>query len=153
MDNPTGTVQTLLGGAEAPRAVVLVDDIVACPRCAAGQGCGAGLLIGATQARRVEVSLAADMPLATGDRVELVLAAGKVLRATLIVYGLPLLGALIAAAVAFLLAWGDTVAVLAAIGGLSAGMLAGRHLLRRGACLQNFVPRVGKRLQPGTSGR
>lgn len=153
MDNPTGTIFSLVAGGQGTRALVDVDDGPACPRCAAGKGCGAGLLIGNGRPRRIAATVADNRALAAGDRVELVLATDTVLRAALIVYGLPLLGAVGAAALAYLFALGDAAAALAAIAGLVAGMLVGRWQLHRGSCLQQFVPVVGRRLQTQVSGR
>lgn len=153
MDNPTGIIHSVLTGADGRRAIVDVDASVVCPRCAAGRGCGAGLLSGAAQARRVAASVAADRPLVAGDRVELVLASERLLRATLIVYGLPLGGALGAAALAYLLEFQDMAAVAAAIAGLALGIMAGRWRLRQGECLRDFVPMVGKRLPSGAGDR
>lgn len=147
MDNPTGIIHSLVADAHGTRAIVEVDVSSACPRCAAGKGCGAGLLIGTRQVRRVEAVVSANMALAAGDRVELVLPSSKLLQATLIVYGLPLLGAVGSAAMAYLLALGDAAAALAAIAGLSAGLLVGRWRLRRDACLAHFVPHIEKRLR------
>lgn len=152
MDNPTGTIHSVVADALGTRAIVDVDVGSACPRCAAGKGCGAGLLIGGGQVRRVEAAVSANMALAAGDRVELVLASSKLLRATLIVYGLPLVGAVGSAAMAYLLELGDAAAALAAIAGLSVGLLAGRWRLRRDTCLAHFVPRIEKRLQPQQTG-
>jgi len=153
MDNPTGTIISLVAGEQGRRALVDVDAGPACPRCAAGKGCGAGLLIGNDQLRRVAAAVGDDRALAAGDRVELVMATDTVLRAALIVYGLPLLGAVGAAALAYLLALGDAAAALAAITGLVSGLLAGRWQLHRGGCLQQFVPLVGRRLQSQANGR
>ena len=143
MSNPSGTIQSLLS---ATRVVVEVDVSEVCPRCAAGKGCGAGLLGGGKQRRQVEAAVDTRVSLAEGDRVELILAADNLLRAALIVYGLPLLGAIVAASLAYLLALGDAAAAVAAIGGVSLGLLVSRQHLRRTACLENFVPRVERRL-------
>ena len=153
MDNPTGTIHSVVADVLGTRAIVDVDVGSACPRCAAGKGCGAGLLIGSGQVRRVEAAVSANMALlAAGDRVELVLASSKLLRATLIVYGLPLVGAVGSAAMAYLLELGDAAAALAAIAGLSVGLLAGRWRLHRDTCLAHFVPRIEKRLPPQQTG-
>lgn len=153
MDNPTGIVQAVLTDTDGRRAIVEVDAGVVCPRCAAGKGCGAGLLVNAGQAPRVEATVSADSVLRAGDRVELVLASDKLLRAALIGYGLPLLGALVAASIAGLLALGDLAAALAASAGLAFGVIVGRRWLRRGTCMQDFVPMVRHRLSSGTAGR
>ncbi len=152
MDNPTGIIQSLVTDANGTRAIVEVDVSTACPRCAAGKGCGAGLLVGSGRLRRVEAAFGADMVLVEGDSVEISLASSNLLQAALIVYGLPLLGAILAAGLAYVLALGDGAAAVAAIIGLSAGLLAGRWRLRRNACIDDFVPRVEKRLQRAQNG-
>lgn len=151
MNNPSGIIQTVISDATGSRAIVEVENDPVCPRCAAGKGCGAGLLGAASQTRRVEVSLGADQALVAGDRVELVLPTDRLLRATLIGYGLPLGGALLAAAMAYWLEFGDKAAALTTVAGIGAGWIAGRWLLSRGDCLRQFVPSVGKRLlSPGS---
>jgi sigma-E factor negative regulatory protein RseC len=146
MMNPSGTILSLISDEQGTRAVVEVDNSPVCPRCAAGKGCGAGLLTGNTQTRRVEVPLGADLALDAGDRVEIVLGSDKLLRATLIGYGLPLAGALLAAAAAYWLALADAAATLLVCSGVAAGWIAGRGLLDRDLCLQQFVPAIGRRL-------
>jgi len=152
MDNPTGTIFSLVTGEQGARALVDVDAGLACARCAAGKGCGAGLLGGNAGPRRVEAVVAEHRALAPGDRVELVLASRNLLRAALVVYGLPLLGAVAAAVFAYLLALGDAAATLAASAGLVAGWFVSRWQLQRRRCLQRFLPLVGRRLQSQASG-
>jgi sigma-E factor negative regulatory protein RseC len=153
MDNPTGTIFSLVTGEQGARALVDVDAGLVCPRCAAGKGCGAGLLGANAGPRRVAAVVAEHRALATGDRVELVLASSSVLHAALIVYGLPLLGAVAAAVVAYVLALGDGGATLAVSAGLLAGWSVSRWQLRRRRCLQQFMPLVGRRLHTQASGR
>jgi len=152
MNYPTGTIQSLFLDAAGPRAIVEVENGAVCPRCAAGKGCGAGLLGGTPKTRRLEASLGADQVLAAGDRVELVLPTNSLLRATLIGYGLPLGGALLAAAIAYLLEFGDKAAAMTAVAGIGAGWIAGRWRLNRGDCLRQFMPVVGQRLPSSSPG-
>lgn len=146
MDNPTGRIQSVVSDERGIRAVVGIDVAAACPRCAAGKGCGAGLSSAAARERQVEASVRPGLDIATGDLVEVTLAPGNLLRAALIVYGLPMAGAVTAAALAYGLRLGDAAAAFAALGGLVAGLLAGRWRLQRNACLSRFVPTVDKRL-------
>ena len=97
MDNPTGTIHSLVADVHGARAIVEVDLSTACPRCAAGKGCGAGLLVGSSRLRQVEAAIGPGMVLAEGDSVEISLASSNLLQAALIVYGLPLFGAIGAA--------------------------------------------------------
>ena len=152
MDNPTGKIQSLIASNGNVRAVVEVDVSKACPRCAAGKGCGAGLFTGSGRIRRVEAIVGEHISLAEGDSVELSLASDNLLQAALIVYGIPLFGAIAAAGLAYLLQLGDSAAAVAAVVGLFSGLLVGRWRLSRGECLENFVPYVEKRLQSPQTG-
>ena len=146
MDNPTGKIQSLIASDGAVRAVVEVDVSAACPRCAAGKGCGAGLFTGSNRKRRVEAIVGKHISLAEGDSVEISLASENLLNAALIVYGIPLFGAVTAAGLAYLLQLGDSAAAVAAVLGLGFGLLVGRWRLSRSECIENFVPYVEKRL-------
>ena len=66
MDNPTGKIQSLIASDGDLRAVVEVDVSAACPRCAAGKGCGAGLFTGSNRKRRVEAIVGDHIPPAIG---------------------------------------------------------------------------------------
>lgn len=87
------------------------------------------------------------MALDPGDSVELRLAPSNVLAASAIVYGIPLLGAIAAAGVAYLLQLADTAAALAAVAGLLAGLGISRWKLNRDGCIDKFVPHIERRLQ------
>ena len=147
MDNPSGKIQSLITNNGDLRAVVEVDVSKACPRCAAGKGCGAGLFTGSSRKRRIEAIVGEHLSLAEGDSVEISLASENLLKAALIVYGTPLSGAIAAAGLAYLLRFGDTAAALAAVVGLACGMLVSRWQLSHGECIESFVPTVEKRLQ------
>ena len=150
MDNPTGRVLSLVDNADGARAIVDIEVAAACPRCAAGKGCGAGLISGSGSNRQVEASIGAGLHVAENDLVEIALAPDNLLRAAAIVYGLPMLGAVAAAALAYALSLGDAAAAVAALAGLSAGFAIGRWRLRRTSCLRRFVPSVQRRLDSGT---
>ena len=146
MDNPQGRIQSLSGGEQGVRAIVGIDVAIACPRCAAGKGCGAGLFADTGRERRVEAAVRPGLQVAEGDLVEVVLAPDNLLRAALIVYGLPMAGAIVGALLAYALSLGDVAAALAALAGLILGLLLGRWRLRQEDCLSRFVPTVDKRL-------
>jgi positive regulator of sigma E activity len=80
------------------------------------------------------------------DVVEISLAPDNLLQAAFLVYGLPLFGAIIAAAIAYAFSLGDAGAALAALLGLSGGLVVGRWRLRQPSCLRRFVPSVERRL-------
>jgi len=147
MDNPTGTIQSVIPETAGIRAIVAVDVASACPRCAAGKGCGAGLFTGNGRTHTVEAVVDHDMALVTGDSVELRLAPYNVLAASMLVYGIPLLGAIAAAGAAYLLQLSDSAAAIAAVSGLVAGLAISRWKLNRDGCIDKFVPHIEKRLQ------
>jgi len=138
-------VSILDGGADIS-AVVHVDTAIACPRCAAGKGCGAALFGAGSGSGQVEASIRPGLSVVEGDVVEIALAPDNLLEAAFIVYGLPLIGGVVAAALAFGLSLGDAAAAVAVLAGLGAGVLAGRQRLRQTQCLQRFTPTVVKRV-------
>ena len=141
---------SLVDGPDGMRAVVNVDAAAACPRCAAGKGCGAGLFAGGADKRRVEASIPPGVELAANDVVEITLAPENLLRAALIVYGLPMLGAALGAALAYAFTLGDAAAATAAVAGLAAGLLLGRWRLSQASCLRRFLPIVERRVSAGS---
>ncbi|MDJ0911649.1 MAG: SoxR reducing system RseC family protein [Woeseiaceae bacterium] len=138
MQSQQGTVIALESGDRGQWAVVEVDMAGACPRCAAGKGCGAGLSL--ARNRRVEARVPPGARIHTGDAVELTMAPNNVLRAAGIVYGLPLAAAAAGAALAYLLDLGDPAAALAAVAGLGVGLFLAKRRLR--GCLKDFTPEV-----------
>ena len=141
MNNPTGRVVSLVDDRGGARAVVEVDGAPACPRCAAGKGCGAGLLPTGGP-RRFEADIREGFDARVDDRVEVTLAPRNLLRAAVIVYGVPLAGGLGGAAAAYAFALGDAGAALAALFGLAAGLAASRWRLGQAACLRDFTPMI-----------
>lgn len=138
MNAPIATVVAVHDG----RVVVSVDPAAACPRCAAGKGCGAGVLAAGGAPRRFEVT--ADLPLIVGDRVRLSVHDGSLVTATLFAYGMPLAGLVLSMALMHWLggAADDLTATLVGGAGLAGGALIGRQGLRRDRCLDRIVPRV-----------
>jgi sigma-E factor negative regulatory protein RseC len=128
-------------------ATVSVEAAVACARCAAGRGCGAGLLQQG-RARQLRVQIAEGLFIAPGDKVTLELAPDHLLRAALLAYGLPLLAMVLAVAAASRLAGSgnDPLVILSGVVGLFGGMLAGRTVLRRGDCLRHMTPVAARRV-------
>ncbi len=124
------------------RATVAVELASACPRCAAGKGCGAGIFTAGASRRQVEASVRPGLKLAVDDVVEVSLAPNNLLQAATIVYGLPMLGAIVAAAFAWWLSLGDAAAAVAALLGLGSGLAVGRWRLRQPGCLRRYVPTV-----------
>lgn len=144
MTNPQGTIVEITRDGHGPRAIVAVEAGAVCARCASGRGCGAGVFAPRQGVRHLEVAVAAGSDLAAGDVVSIELAPGNVLRAALLVYGLPLAGAAAGASLAFAFALGDAGAAAMALAGLAAGAVAGRRRLRNDACLARFTPRLAR---------
>ena len=150
MESPTARIVAIVDG----RARVAVTAS-ACPRCAAGKGCGAGLLARQDVPREIELELDDRLRLEVGDTVRLSLEPSKLLRAAVIAYGLPLAGVVTLPAAAWFLAGPltEAAAVSAAGVGLVAGVLAARRSLRRDGCLRQFVPSIVARVPASGGGR
>jgi sigma-E factor negative regulatory protein RseC len=135
---------------DSAQLIVDVETSLACARCAAGKGCGAGLLGGAGQTRRITVPYTNGLRLRRGDRVLLTLHPAGLLRASLIAYGFPLFGTILALLLGNWLRDGlsDADAVLLAIIGLVSGLLAGRHKLKQTGCPGSMTPTISQRLPP-----
>ena len=146
MEQATGHVIALESGPAKQHAEVEVSAAVACARCAAGRGCGAGLLGGSEKNRRVQARIAAGIDVQEGDEVRIELSHRQVLRASWLVYGLPLVAAVIATGIAYLFRLDDFFAVVAAVVGLAAGLLLARRQLASAACLYRCTPTIVARL-------
>jgi positive regulator of sigma E activity len=96
--------------------------------------------------REVEATIGSGLDIAADDMVELSLAPDNLLRAALLVYGIPMLGAGIGAIVAFGLSFSDAAAAGAALLGLGAGLAVSRWRLQQDSCLSRFVPTVERRV-------
>lgn len=126
---------------ESEGATATVDvDAAACPRCLAGQGCGAGLFSGRGGTLSIRVPVRAGLRVSEGDRVHLSLAGRSLVRGALIAYGLPLAGLLLGTIAAGFVAAGDLVTVGAALVGLSFGFAIGRVIVRRDPCISALCP-------------
>ncbi len=149
MENPRGRIIAVRHSDPAVHALVEVDATVQCQRCLEGKGCGAGLF-GTTRAtRRVEALVREDLAVGEGDEVRIALEPRNLLKASLIVYGLPLGFAVAAAAAAYFVGFGDLQAALAALAGIVGGLLAARSRVRKSGCLREFTPTVVERIRVG----
>ncbi len=137
MENPSGRV--LAVNQEIPSAVVEVVAEFSCARCAAGKGCGAGVF-GSRQRRRIEAHIAAGVEIREGDEVSIELAPRHLLNAALIVYGLPLGGGVLGAAIAYAFGLGDATASLAGLAGIALGIALARRRAARDHC--QFTPTI-----------
>jgi sigma-E factor negative regulatory protein RseC len=140
METTTGTVNEVRDGI----ASVRVTTAIGCPRCAAGKGCGAGLLMPDERDTELSVSVPEGATLHQGDTVTLSIAPKYLLRAAFLGYGLPLLGLVAAVGFASLTGFGtsDIAPVFFGTAGLVAGILAGRHFSASAGACEQFTPRL-----------
>lgn len=114
-----------------------------CRLCAEGRGCGGGLLgrMLGDRLHRVRALSRGHSP-AIGDRVELSLSEAAILRATSIIYGIPLMGFI---GVPVLLHWfagvdGDWPLLLAGTAGLITGFVYARFVISRSGSEARYQP-------------
>lgn len=144
---------SLVDSADGVRAVVEVSVAASCPRCASGKGCGAGIFTASTSAAQpVEASVRKGLDVSEGDVVEISLAPDNLLQAAIIVYGLPMLGAIVGAGLAYAFSMRDSAAAGAALAGLAAGLMVSRWRVRQTSCLRKFVPVVERRVANSGAG-
>lgn len=149
MDRPHGRIIELIADAAPRRAVVEVESSMRCPRCAAGKGCGAGLLGGDGRLHRIAAVIPDDLELQPGDSVRLELAPRDLLQAATLAYGAPLVGVLAFAGAATIADLGDLPAVLLTLLGGIVGFATGRARLRGRECRLRLTPTVAGRLAAG----
>jgi len=127
-------------------ATVEVESPVACKRCAAGKGCGAGIFQDADRPRQIQVEVPAGMTVRQGDTIELTIGHKFLLRAAMLAYGLPLITMITLLALAWLLSGnpGDGAGIVLAIIGLVIGLFIGRQILSSESICEQFVPSFGK---------
>ena len=148
MQNIAGNVVSVHTDESGTRAIVEVASAAVCARCESGKGCGAGLLGRQSKDRRVEAAVMENLGVASGDLVSIALAPRNILRAAMIVYGYPLLGAVSAAILAFSGGLGDATGALAALIGLVSGIGLAKVRLGNSSCLRDFRPTVVDRAPP-----
>ena len=99
-----------------------------CDLCGSGRGCGLRLM-GGSREHHLTVPRGSDptRPLIAGDAVLVSIADGAIVRATALIYLLPVAGLLAGAGLAQMMDMGDGIAFLAALGGALAGVGCGRR--------------------------
>jgi sigma-E factor negative regulatory protein RseC len=125
-----GIVRELRRTPSGNLAEVLLEAAPACPRCAEGRGCGAGLFGRRRRLARVRVPGDSASEFEIGQAVTLSVAGERLLGIALAAYGLPLAGAVLATGAAGLAGLGEGAAILAAACGLAAGAGLARRRLR-----------------------
>lgn len=118
-----------------------------CGRCDQPGGCGQNSITRLFASRNRRVRVATEIPLASGDRVLIGIPDGQLLRASLVVYLLPLLG-LVAGAVAghFGSNGSEGVSILGAALGMGGGFLAAHFAARVLNGRESWLPVVLSRL-------
>jgi len=140
MESAVGRISALDRGV----ATVTVESPIACKRCAAGKGCGAGIFQDGNRAREVRVVVPAELQARVGDAIELTIGPKYLLRAAMLAYGLPLICLVSFPALAWLLGGnpGDGPGIILALAGLLAGLSIGRRILKRESVCEQFIPAV-----------
>ncbi len=141
----TGRVVAVADGT----AWVQTETRSACGHCAAGAGCGTGVLAGLLGRGRAPFPLDNSMQAAVGDELVLGIEEDTLLRVSLTVYLLPLLAMLLSALAAVALGCQDAAAGLWGMAGLAAGLYGVHRLSRRSS--GNYQPIVLERHPAGAS--
>jgi sigma-E factor negative regulatory protein RseC len=138
MESANGRISALCGTS----ATVVVSSPLACRRCAAGKGCGAGIFQDAAQSRQICVEIPPDMVVQVGDNIEIAIASRHLLRAAMLAYALPLMTMLISLGALWALSDtpGDGQGIVIAVSGLAAGFAVSRWLLKQESVCEQFVP-------------
>lgn len=137
-----GRIVSVHSGSSGDRAVVEVDAIVDCARCAEGKGCGAGVFGQSKRGKVLEAIVSPQLTVRAGDLVDVALEPSSLLRAASLVYGLPLLLSVAFAGTGWWFGVSDAGAVALALLGLIIGILNARRKLRTDSCLRDFTPTV-----------
>lgn len=101
-----------------------------CEGCSARGGCSSTILLRWNRSPRL--ALYTDEPLRLGDMIKVGVPSGNFLKAATMLYGFPLVAAILAGGVAeWLTGAGHGSVPLAFVGGLGLGVVLGRYFLRR----------------------
>ena len=134
--------QAVVLRSEANRVAVELLRSGACEACELTPGCGTGALGRLLGHRRKPVVLETTLDLRPGDRIVLGLPDAGFLGASLLIYGLPLLGAILAALVVKVVyALPEAMVALAALAGLGSGLAVSGGVARSGVA-SRIEPRI-----------
>lgn len=134
---------------DGDRAWVQTIRNSACQSCAARHGCGQRALAGATGGRANQVLVANELEARVGDEVTLAIDEAALLRASLLVYAVPLLLMVAGAVLGHGAGGQDLMAIIGALSGLMGGFTLVRWLQRRS--IHRYEPRL-IRIIPGIDG-
>ena len=130
-----GIVETVQGNCATVRV-----PRTTCPRCAAGEGCGAGIFAGQGGDVSMTVALPPETAVRVGDRVNLIVQPGGLLRAAATAYGFPLAGLVLATGLARVMESAEVESVVWGLCGMLGGFMLARR--RRERCLSSLRPRI-----------
>jgi sigma-E factor negative regulatory protein RseC len=115
------TEQAIVTRCHGKRVELELQRGSACAQCELSQGCGTGALGRLLGKRSKPLVIETDHDLKPGDKLQLGLSESALVKASLIVYGLPLLGMLVAGLLASFTAVSETLIALAAAAGFIVG--------------------------------
>lgn len=124
---------------------VVVERTSTCGACAARDGCGERSWQERLGQRLQQIEVPGQHAVAVGDRVVVGVDERALLRASLLVYGLPLVAMALGAGVGGLLGVGDLGVALSAGVGLLVGLLSVKTLSRRLSCNPRYHPQLLRR--------
>lgn len=116
---------------ERGQAEIMLQRSSACGDCELSQGCGTGALGKLLGNRMRPLLIETRQDLKPGDNLLLGLSETALVRASLTVYGLPLLAMVVAGLLAAVLDLGETWVTLSSIAGFIAGYKFASHLTKR----------------------
>ena len=147
MQTQSATVVAIRAG----KLTVSVENQVACARCAAGKGCGAGLLGGTSRPTLLELDAPEGGGFRAGDIVCLTMESEDLLRASWLAYGLPMISVVAVLAFLRLIApdAGDAVAIAAASFVFAVSLYVARAWLQRAHCMRRLTPRISPAVTVG----
>jgi sigma-E factor negative regulatory protein RseC len=139
MIHETGTVISVSGD----DAWVQTVRESACQSCKARHGCGQKALAGLSSGQSRQIRVANTLQARPGDQVTVAIEESALLKASLLVYALPLLLMVLATALAGVAMPGDDrVAIVAAVAGLAGGLWLAARRSRAGAA--HWQPVMGR---------
>ncbi|QCR35257.1 SoxR-reducing system protein RseC [Nissabacter sp. SGAir0207] len=123
-------------------ALLRCDPQAGCGSCNARTGCGTRTLnkLGPQPEHHLQVAI--DQPLEPGQKVELGITEGSLLRSALLVYMTPLVGVLLGGGVMQMWLNSDLFALLGAVAGGMAGFLTARRLAKHSGEESQYQPVV-----------